>query len=373
MKLNPVLLINTINFLLNTAILGSLIFIPLLGAQMGASDFQVGLIGAAYGGAYLISSLYSGRQSDRRGRMGFVRAGLLLCTLTFGTQALAHHLPVLALVRAGVGLALGISTAALVAYAFESGVDMGRFSSYGSLGWIAGALMAAWLKDYSLIFAVSALCCAAALVLSLLLPARSDRLSPKKTAPPLWSVVRLGYPIYLAVFLRHLGATAVWIILPLYFASLGLDHFWVGVLWGINFAVQFVVMRCLDRYNPNSIFTLGQLLSIAVFVAYVFVERLWPLVAAQVVLGVAWSCLYVGALLLILRAGEDRGTASGIFQATLNLCGAVGPFLGGFIAQFWGYQGVMLFAAALGVAGLAAALPKVAQQQSAGDRCDLSD
>lgn len=358
MQISPVILINSLNFFLNTAVLGSLIFIPLLGAQMGASDFQIGLIGAAYGGAVLASSLYSGRQSDKRGRIGFVRTGLLLCIIALSAQIFARDLPVLALVRAGVGLSLGITVAALVAYAYELGADMGHFSSYGSLGWIAGALMAALLKDYSMIFGVSALCCAAAFILSMLLPAPAGKNTSIKSISPFWAVIKPGFSIYLSVFLRHLGATAVWIILPLYFASIGLDHFWVGLLWGINFAVQFIVMRFMERFNPNSIFTLGQLLSIAVFIAYAFIKTFWPLVAAQAVLGVAWSCLYVGALLLVLKAGEDRGTASGMFQATLNLCGAVGPFLGGAIAQLWGYSGVMIFAAAVGTVGLIATVPK---------------
>jgi predicted MFS family arabinose efflux permease len=47
---------------------------------------------------------------------------------------------------------------------------------------------------------------------------------------------------------------------------------------------------------------------------------------------VAWSCLYVGALLIVLRGGKEKGTAGGIFQSTLNLCNAIGPIIGGLIA-----------------------------------------
>lgn len=366
-RVNNIQLVSSVNFFMNFAIQCSLIFIPLLSDQLGASDFEVGLVGAAYGGSYLLSSLYFGQQSDRRGRIGFVRAGLLLCTITFAAQLLAHHLFTLALIRAGVGLALGVATAALVAYAFESGADMGRFSSCGSLGWIAGALAAAVLKNIQFLFAISSLCCLAGFLLSLLFTPQAgfEPVTENKKTPNLGVVLKRGLPVYLAVFLRHLGATAVWIILPLYFVSLGLDRFWVGVLWGINFAVQFLVMRRLERYNPYVIFAFGQVLSIGVFLAYVLVHQLWLLVIVQVLLGVTWSCLYVGALLIILRSGEEKGTASGIFQATLNLCGAVGPFLGGFIAQGWGYHGVMLFAAALGIVGLMVAVPQTQKHQVA--------
>lgn len=358
-RTSHILLISLVNFLLNYAVQGSLIFIPLLGAQLGAEDWQIGLVGAAYGAAFLLSSLYSGWKSDSLGRLLFVRLGLAASALAFAAQLLAHNLAVLILVRSVVGLALGIATASLLAYAFESGADMGKFSSYGSLGWIFGALGAAVLKEFNLLFLTSALTCLAAFVLSFTF--REVAVRHSRFRVNLWLVIRRGFQVYLAVFLRHLGATAVWIILPLYLSALGMDRFWVGLLWGINFTVQFVVMRYLEGFNENRVFAFGQLLSIGVFAAYAFVSARPALIAVQALLGVAWSCLYVGALLIVLRSGEERGTASGIFQATLNLCNALGPFLGGLIAGWWGYRGVMLFAAGLGLVGLLVAVPSARQ------------
>ncbi|MHB1421283.1 MAG: MFS transporter, partial [Bacillota bacterium] len=209
----------------------------------------------------------------------------------------------------------------------------------------------------------------AAFLFSLRFPAQTQAPPTREQAKAssYLTIIRRGFPIYLAVFLRHLGAAAVWIILPLYFISLGLDKTWIGLLWGVNFAVQFVVMRYLERFNPHRVFAFGQIVSILVFVAFALVRHPWLFILVEALLGVAWSCLYVGGLLLVLRAGEERGTASGMFQATLNLCGAVGPFLGGLIAQGWGYRGAMFFAAALGVAGMMVAIPQ-AKQQPAGQQ-----
>ncbi|NHM26435.1 MFS transporter [Desulfofundulus sp. TPOSR] len=350
-----ILFISLVNFLLNFAVQGSLIFIPLLGAQLGARDWQIGLVGASYGAAFLFSSLFCGWKSDSLGRLLFVRLGLAASGMAFAAQLLVQNLFVLIVVRSAVGLSLGIATAALIAYAFESGADMGKYSSYGSLGWIFGALGAALLKEFHLLFITSSICCLVALVLSLAF--KESAVKKSKINPKIRLVVRRNFRLYLAVFLRHLGATAVWIILPLYFSLLGIDRFWIGLLWGTNFAVQFVVMRFLERFDENKVFAFGQLLSIGVFTAYAFITARPALFAVQALLGVAWSCLYVGALIIVLRSGEERGTASGIFQSTLNLCGAVGPFLGGLIAEIWGYHGVMLFAAGLGVAGLLVAVP----------------
>lgn len=348
-------LVSVVNFFLSFATQGSIIFIPLLGVELGASDFQVGLVGAVYGTAFLSSSLYSGWKSDRLGRLVFVRWGLLISSAAFATQLFAHSVLLLMLVRGAVGFSLGIATAATIAYAFEAGLDMGKYSSYGSLGWIFGALAAALVADIQMLFWLSFLFCLLGFFISLAFQ-KTPQYNFSKP-PNLWRVLIRDYRVYLSVFLRHLGATAVWIILPLYLASLGMDKFWIGLLWVINFAVQFLVMRCLESFSEYKIFFYGQLLSVLVFSTMTFFTGRTHLIIIMALLGVAWSCLYVGALLIVLRSGEEKGTAGGIFQATLNLCSAVGPFLGGLIAQGWGYRGVLFFAAALGLAGMLAAVP----------------
>jgi len=348
-------LIGLVNFCLSFAAMSSFIFVPLLGAQLGASDVEIGIIGGAYGIAFLVSSLFSGWKSDHLGRLLFVRWGLLISSAAFAVQLLAHSVLLLMSVRAMVGFSLGIATAAIIAYAFESGANMGKYSSYGSLGWIFGALASALVGDIQLLFWISFVVCLLAFFVSLTFPKMPS--SHFSKPPNLWHVMRRDYKVYLAVFLRHLGASAVWIIFPLYMASIGLDNFWIGLLWGVNFAVQFLVMRQLDRFSEFKIFFYGQLLSLFVFIAYTFVTGRFYLIIVQVIMGVAWSCLYVGALLIVLRSGKEKGTAGGIFQSTINLCNAVGPLLGGIIAQGWGYRGVMLFAAALCLGGIFVAVP----------------
>jgi MFS family permease len=348
-------LIGLVNFFLSFATMSSFIFVPLLGAELGASDFEVGLVGAAYGIAFLFSSLISGWKSDHLGRLLFVRWGLLMSSVAFAGQLLAHSVPALIIARAAVGFALGIAVAATLTYAFECGANMGKYSSYGSLGWIFGAAASAMVGNIELLFWFSFLFCLIGFFISL---AFKKVPTYKFSKPPnLWLVLRRDYRVYLAVFLRHLGASAVWVIFPLYLVSIGLDHFWIGLLWGVNFVVQFLVMRQLERFSEFKTFFWGQVLSVIVFFAYAFFTNRFSLLILQVVLGVAWSCLYVGALLIVLRAGKEKGTAGGIFQSTLNLCNAVGPMLGGLIAQGWGYRGVMLFAAALCVGGMFVTVP----------------
>jgi MFS family permease len=278
-------LIGLVNFFLSFAAMSSFIFVPLLGAQLGASDFEVGLVGAAYGVAFLFSSLISGWKSDHLGRLLFVRWGLLISSMAFAAQLLAHSVPALIIARAAVGFALGIAVAATITYAFECGANMGKYSSYGSLGWIFGAAASAMVGDIEILFWLSFLFCLLAFFVSLAF--RKVPLHKFSKPRNLWLVMRRDYRVYLAVFLRHLGASAVWVIFPLYLVSIGLDNFWIGLLWGVNFVVQFLVMRQLERFSEFKTFFYGQVLSVIVFLSYAFFTSRFSLVILQVILGVA--------------------------------------------------------------------------------------
>jgi MFS family permease len=349
------LIINLINFLLYFSIELSIIFLPLFGVQLGASDLQVGLIGTCYGAAFMLSSLFFGWRSDTLGRLPLIRFGTLIAGLAFLVQLLAGNVPLLMLARSFVGFAMGIVAAALVAFAYESANHLGKFSSYGSLGWIAGAMTAGIVKDFDHLFFLSGILCMVAFLVSLWL---KEEVGQKKKNPDFLGIIRRNSRTYLAIFLRHLGATAVWLIMPLYLASLGAGRYWIGLLWSVNFGAQFIAMRYVEKFNEYKVFALGQILSILVFLAYGFSNNYRHLIIVQVALGISWSCLYVGALLIVLGGGEDKGTASGIFQSTINLCNALGPFIGGVVAQSIGYKGVMFFAALITVASFLTAVPK---------------
>ncbi len=348
---------NLINFLLYSAIMSSHMFIPLLSADLGASSFEVGLVGAAFGVAYLLSSLFFGWKSDLLGRLRFIRFGLAASSLAFLAQTLSFSLTALFVIRALVGFSLGISTAALIAYIYESSGNMGRFSSYGSLGWIGGALAAATLAGYNTLFIFSALLCLAAFLVSLSMQ-ETVSAEPKNVPRPL-AVARRNSSVLLAFFLRHLGATAIWIILPLFFTSLGASKTWIGLLWGINFTFQFIAMRLVEKFSEKTVFLAGQILSVVVFLGYTLINNYMQVIPLQVLLGVSWAFLYVGSLLVVLRSGEEKGTASGVFFSAINLSGAVGPLVGGLISQLFGYRSVMLFAAAITLAGLLPSLRQI--------------
>jgi len=340
-----------INLLVNLSIAASYLFVPNLAKELGASDFLVGVIVATYGLMIFLASYIFGRASDRYGRKLFLNVGLLVAAVAFFSQAFADTLPKLLVARAFAGFAVGMFPAALVAFVYESKRRIGRFSSYGSLGYAIGCFLAGVLAVYRNIFMGSGIVFFLAFLASLRMKeTRFMRIDVPRFPT---DVIKKNLFIYSSFFLRHAGATMIWAILPLYLASLGATPLWIGVIYFINPITQFLIMRGLDRYGSyHNLIKIGLLLSDVVFISYALANTYYQILPVQFLLGVAWACLYVGSLLLLTKENVERATSIGLLNSTTSLAGIVGPLMGGLVAELYGYKMVMYAAFALAVVSI---------------------
>jgi MFS family permease len=334
-----------VSFFLNFAIEASGVFLPLYAKSLGASNLEVGLIAATYGMAYFLSSLVFGRQSDIHGRLGFIRSGLGLSVVAYLSQIITPTPIALLAARGFIGFCLGIASAAIMAYTYQSQKQIGSFASYGSLGWFFGALVAAVLRNYEPLFLTSAISSILAFLVSLTF--REEPASRIEVAVFPLPLIKANRKVYLAFFIRQLGANAIWAIFPLYLASIGASRLWIAILDGINMGGQFVAMRLIERFNPVKVFHTGLLISALVFAIYGIANNYLQLVPVQILLAISWSSMFIGALSYLLRKSNERGTVSGLLYSTIYLSAGLGPFLGGAVAQVWGFVTVMYFGSSL--------------------------
>jgi MFS transporter, DHA1 family, multidrug resistance protein len=339
-----------INFLCSLALYSSNIFMPLYAQEHEASRFQIGLIVSAWGTAYFVSSFIFGRLSDRRGRLVFIRLGLGLAVAAYLLQIVARDPVLLLAVRALVGFCLGVSSAAMMAYVYEAEGQVGRFASYGSLGWLCGCAVAVAVRHYGALFAVSSGASALAFLLSLSL--REDRgRTVKVSAFPL-RLIRSNIKVYAPFFLRCLGSYAVWTVFPLFLVELGATRSWVAILDGINMAFQFLLMRYVERFKAGTMLVVGLVASVVVFASYGLATHYLQVIPIEVVVAISWSCLWVGALSFLMRRSVERGTAAGLLYSMTYLSSSLGPLIGGFVSGRWSYRAVMFVGAGITLAGL---------------------
>ncbi len=341
-----------IAFLSNMALESSLIFLPLFAKGLGASDLEVGVIGGSYGVAYFGSSLFFGRQSDIRGRLVFIRAGMAVGAISLALQGVVSSPSGLIAVRALVGFCAGATAPALLAYNFEAGGSTGRFASLGSLGWLVGDVTAIFVGNYTALFLLSTALFGLAFVAAMSMKAPELRRHPHPTT---LSVGKRNAWVYLPFFLRHTGANMIWAIFPLFLEALGATKSWVAGLTAINTGGQFLAMLFVQRFRESRMFLAGFILSAATFLGYSLATNYLQLIPVQMLLAVAWATLYVGALLVLMKRNAERATAAGILYSTVNISAAVGPFVGGVVAEYMGYKALALVACGFCLAGLAAA------------------
>lgn len=347
---SPAFRLAAISFAINLATEASSVFMPLYAQDLGASNLQVGFIAATYGLAFFLASLFFGRQSDIHGRMGYVRAGLALSALAYLSQVFTRSPMLILAARGLVGFSLGITSAAIIAYTYENQKQIGGFASYGSLGWLFGALLAAAIRDYEALFITSAIISALAFLVSLSL--REERVAPVQSAILPVSLLKANGRAYFSYLLRQIGANAIWAIFPLYLANIGASKVWIAVIDAINMGGQVVGMRLVQRFNPARVLQSGLALSVVVFAVYGVATSYVQLLPVQLLLALAWSGLYVGTLSYLLARNRERGAALGLFYSTTYLSSGVGPFLGGAMAQARGFGGVMFLGSALAFGGL---------------------
>jgi len=350
-----------IQFLSNVALSSSLLFIPNLVEDLGGLEIQVGIIVAAYALSMFISSYIFGRLSDVYSRRLFISVGLAFSVITFLLQTftdprfVVHFLAdpwLLALVRGLAGFSLGIFPAALTVYVYDSAGPLGKFASFGALGWAVGTLAAGIIAEvisYYAIFILASLCLSMAFLLSLTM----KKVNGPQLKVPFFpkELLKRNWRVYVPYLLRHTGANAIWVIYPLYIASLGGDKFWIGVIYTVNTATQFIVMLFLDRFEGERLIRTGLLLAIVTFLSFTFAQSFLHLLPMQILLACSWSSMYVGSLLYLMKNNVEKATSAGLLSSVISVSQVFGSLIGGAVSQFFDFKATMYVAAALTITG----------------------
>jgi MFS family permease len=340
------------------AIAASWVFVPLFAMELGASDWQVGLIVGAWGTARFLSTFMFGRLADIYGRRFILWLGLAAATLMFFLQGFASSPFMLGLLRGAAGFTTGIFPAAIYAYVHDTGHRVGKYTAYESLGWGIGSLIAAitsvyWIAFFFIVnfsvywgvFSLSSIVLFMALLISLKIPKVRTR-SVMVPRFPL-KVIKKNGNIYLAYLLRHTAAMSIWTIFPLYLYELGASLFWIAMMMVVNAGTQFFIMHFLDRFKSISLIAVGILVASVTFFSFALATDYYQILALHLFIAISWSSMYVGSLNHLLENNEEKATATGMLNSALSLAGIIGPLLGGFTAHLFGYQTVLYNASAL--------------------------
>lgn len=362
---------NFLQLLTYAALSTSALVIPLYARDLGASFELIGLIGTAHGAAGVLSNFAFGRLGDRTDRRNLLAFGFLAAALAYGAQFLARTPETLLAARFLVGFAAGAVPATLVAYVYDVRRPLGKFTSYNAIGWLAGSFLiiavgalttyafanavlerarqsVLEVGPFGLLFLGSGLFCLVGWILARRLPSMHVHLDV-----PLFParVITNNLHVYLSILLRHLGATAIWTVYPLYVVSLGGNLAMVGWVHVVNMIAQIALLRSSDRIrflgSPRVLITSGLFLSALVFYLFTLARTDEHLLWMQLLVGLSFGALWLGCLKEVLEHNVERATATGLLNASISLSNVLGPLAGGLIMARYGFHVVMYAGAAV--------------------------
>ncbi len=342
---------SSIQLLSSAGLSASSLLIPNIARdQFGSSSWEIGLVVAGYSATAFMSSYVFGRFSDVHGRAFVLKLGIFLTALATLLQLLANDTYTLMLIRLIVGLCSGIYPATLLAYVYDKDKKIGRFTSYGSLGFGFGVFAAGAIGIYWGIFLFSSIVLFASYSLALFLPFGQEEHHKVPFFPV--AIIKHNLSIYLSIMFRHTGACMIWVIYPIFLADLGADPLFIGAIYAINAFGQFVFMQLCDRYAGFLLIIVGFVMSILTFPSYTLATVYYEIIPAQIMLALAWSTLYVGSVKFVMERNDEKGTAAGLLQSTLSISAILGSVMGGVVAQLYGYHGCMYVATFVAIIGL---------------------
>lgn len=152
-----------------------------------------------------------------------------------------------------------------------------------------------------------------------------------------------------------IDTTAVNVALPLMQRGLAADA--AGLQWIVESYTLFLSSLILvggvlgDRFGRRAVFSIGIILFTIASLACALAPSLGFLIVARCIQGIGAALLMPGSLSLITTAfsGEARGRAIGTWSGFTAIMAALGPVLGGWLAQAISWRAVFLINIPLGI------------------------
>jgi len=367
-KVFPILAVSIFSAMLGVGLVSPLL--PLYASDMGASGLQLGMIFAGYGIVNSVATPIMGRLSDRRGRKVFLCIGLAGYAIFSLGYVWAANVPQLVLVRLLMGGAGAMITPIAMAYIGdlspkgEEGKWMGYanaafFSGFG-IGPLLGGALAERFGMNSSFYSMGGLCLLAFLVAVLFLPEIRQRKIGEKGHLSFKDMS--SSPMVRGLFsfrlVQALGRGGVMTFLPIFAATyIGLGPALIGILLAVNMLPMNILIatagRLADKFNRKALVIIGSLIYVITLVLIPLANTFWLQLWLCFPRAIGGAISMPAATALTVEEGRRFGMGStmSILMMAMGIGMAVGPILGGVIADSVDVNAVFYFGGIVGLIG----------------------
>lgn len=163
--------------------------------------------------------------------------------------------------------------------------------------------------------------------------------------------------IGLVVCLSLMGDLSLFAVLPTRYQEVGLTLANLGIVFSIHRLIRIpgnpLIGFLGDRWGRRKLLLLGMVLATISTASYGLAEGFAPLVISRICWGIAWMCINVSALSMIidLSLPTTRGANTGRMTAWYMVGLAAGPIIGGILVDLLGFHTAMLICSLFSLVG----------------------
>lgn len=363
----------------STRMLGLFMIFPVfaLFAQQAFEEVtatQVGIAIGIYGLTQAFLQIPYGMLSDRYGRKPLIIAGMLVFAAGSMICATADSIEMMIIGRAIQGM--GAVAAVLMATVADLVSEQFRLRAMSIVGitiglsftvsLVAGPVLAEWIGVRGIFWTIALLAALGILLTIFAIPEiknqhfqREAEADPKQFKEVLKDkeLLRLDF----GVFTLHATLTAMFVALPIMirdYAGMDSLHHWElylpVMILSFGLMVPFII-QAETKGRMKQIY-LGAIATIVVtqLLFMTFHSGFWSFFFVFLIFFTAFNLLEASlpSLVVKMAPADKKGTASGIYSTSQFLGAALGGVLGGYFYQHYGYNGLFMMTATLGLVWL---------------------
>jgi MFS family permease len=324
--------------------------VPLFSKDLGASYFDLGIIGFSNFIPYMFIPLFVGLLLDKFNKGLLLSLGLVLDTVSIYLLSVANSVPQVILYRTLVGVAHSFFWPPCESIISQSTAPqdrvkaISRFMAFFVVGIMIGPLVGSFLLEhfdasYRIIFQISAFAIATSLVFSTMLS--KNNMTNHDGAISITSAKHLmKFPTVIAILLFCSVSFGVFLtILPAYMSERSISESNIELLFfvfGISRLVSLLSSGFLMKKFLASILLVITSISVGMLLLY-YSHSMVEFSLAALVLGFGFSVYFPLTFEIIMRkTRENPGALIGAYEATFGIGWAFGPLIIGVIANSFG-------------------------------------
>ena len=324
--------------------------VPLFSKDLGASYFDLGMIGFSNFIPYMFIPLFVGLLLDRFNKGLLLSLGLVIDSLSIYLLSIADSVPQVIIYRTLVGVAHSFFWPPCESIISQSTTPqnrvkaISRFMAFFVVGLMIGPLVGSFLLDhfdvsYRIIFQIAAFAIATSLVASLVLSKNG-----KGTHTGIISLTSakhlIKFPAVIAILLFCSVSFGVFLaIIPAYMSERKISESNIELLFfvfGISRLVSLFASNYLMKKFLVSLLLVILSISSGMLMMY-YSHSMLEFSIAVLMLGFGFSVYFPLTFEIIMRKAKDNaGALIGAYEATFGIGWAFGPLIIGMIANSFG-------------------------------------